>query len=204
MPVFSLMSRILVQLAPPSVGLVEAAIAAGAPQRPVGRDEDDLRIARIDHDAADVLASLQADVPPRPAGIVAAIDAVAVADAALVVGFAGADPDRARVLRIDGDRADRIGALVLEDRREGDAGVGGLPHAAGRDADVPGLLVVRVHGDVADAPRHQRRPDRAQAEVGEGAGRPRILIRGVTAALWFLGGETERGTDENEEEFFHG
>ncbi len=38
-------------------GLVEAAIAAGAPQRPVGRDENDLRIARIDHDAAESAAS---------------------------------------------------------------------------------------------------------------------------------------------------
>ena len=82
-------------------GLVEAAIAAGRPQRAIGRDEHDVRIARIDDDAADVLGGLEPEVPPRAAGIVAAIDAVAVADAALVVGLAGADPDGAGVLAID-------------------------------------------------------------------------------------------------------
>ena len=131
--------------------LVETAIAAGRPQRPVRRDVDDLRIARIDHDAADVLRILQPEVPPRAPGIVAAIHAVAVADAALVVRLAGADPNRARVLAIDRDGADRIGALVLHDGREGRAGVGGLPHPAGRDADVPRLLVLRMHRDRADA-----------------------------------------------------
>ena len=49
------------------------------------------------------------------------VDAVAVADAALAVVLAGADPDDVRVLRVDRDAADRVGALAVEDRRPGGA-----------------------------------------------------------------------------------
>ena len=145
--------------------LVEPAVAARRPQRTVGGREHDVRIARIDDDAADVLGGLEAQIPPRAAGVVAAIDAVAVADAALVVGLAAAHPDRGRVLRIDDDRSHRVGPFVLEDRRPGDAGVGRLPHAARCDADIPRLLVAGMNGDVADAARHHRRTNRAQAEA---------------------------------------
>src|SRR5207244_425830 len=82
-------------------GLVEATIAAGIPQRSLGRDVDDVRIARIDEDLADVFGILEADVLPRLAAVVGAIDPVAVADAALAIVLAGADPDDARVLRIE-------------------------------------------------------------------------------------------------------
>src|ERR1700724_1369679 len=111
-------------------GLVDAAVAAGRPQRPLGGDVDDVGVARIDHDAGDVLRALEAEVLPVPAAVGRPVDAVAVGDAALAVVLAGADPDDQRVVGVDGDAADRVGALAVEDRLEGGAGVDGLPHAA--------------------------------------------------------------------------
>src|SRR5437773_1844952 len=83
---------------------------------------------------------------------------------ALSVVLAGADPDDGRILRIDRDRADRERALTVEDRREGRAAVRCLPHPARGGADVPGLLVRRIDGDVGDAARGQRGTDRAKLE----------------------------------------
>ena len=111
--------------------LVDAALAAAAPERTVGRHPDDPRVARIDQDAADVLGLLEPHALPRLAAVERAVEAVAVGDAALVVVLAGADPDDVGVLRVDGQGADRIGAFAVEDRRPGGAGVGRLPDAAG-------------------------------------------------------------------------
>src|SRR5581483_1768897 len=110
---------------------VEAAFAAGSPERSLGRDVDGVGVARIDDDFADMLGRLQAEDFPALAAVVGAIDAVAVADAPLAVVLAGADPDDVRILRIEDDRADGVRAFVVEDRRPGDAGVVGLPDAAG-------------------------------------------------------------------------
>src|SRR5262249_5322908 len=87
-------------------GLVPAAVAARPPQRPLGGDVDHVRVARVDEDLADVLGLLQADLLPRLAGVVGAVHAVAVADGALAVVLAGADPDGVRVLRVERDVAD--------------------------------------------------------------------------------------------------
>src|SRR5262249_31639420 len=112
-------------------GLEQAAVAARPPERPLGGDVDDVRVARVEDDAGDVLRLLEAEVLPGLAAVVGAINAVAVADAALAVVLAGADPDDVGVLRVEDDAADRVRALVVEDRRPGGAGVGGLPDAAG-------------------------------------------------------------------------
>src|SRR5207302_1547694 len=85
-------------------------------------------------------------------------------------GFAGADPDGARIARVDGDRADRLHRLLVEHRLEARAAVAALPHPAARRADVDQRLpvdVARVHrGDTA---AHRRRPDVAGAEAGDDA-----------------------------------
>ena len=79
------------------------------------------------------------------------VDAVAVADAALAVVLAGADPDDARVLRVDRDAADRVGALAVEDRRPGGAGVRRSSRRRPRRRPRTSALVGRIDGDVADA-----------------------------------------------------
>src|SRR6185369_1983806 len=147
--------------------LVEAAVAPRAPQRPLRRHVDDVRVARVHDDLADVLARLEPDVLPRGAAVVGPVDAVAVGDTALAVVLTRADPDDERVLRVEGHAADRVRPLAIEDRAPGGPGVAGLPHAPRGDRHVPGGLVVRHHGDVHDAARSDRRADAAQLEPGE-------------------------------------
>src|SRR5262249_10541204 len=55
-------------------GLVEAAVPAGGPERALGGDVDDVGVARVDEDAADVLGALQADVAPGLAAVVGAVE----------------------------------------------------------------------------------------------------------------------------------
>src|SRR5205807_10258287 len=102
---------------------------AGSPERSLGRDVDGARVARVDEDLADVFGRLETQVLPALAAVVGTVDAVAIADAALAVVLAGADPDDVRILGIEDDGADRVGAFVVEDGRPGDAGVVGFPDA---------------------------------------------------------------------------
>src|SRR5262249_53482527 len=143
-------------------GFVQPAVAAGVPERALGGDVDHVGVARVDDDAADVLRVLQADVAPGLAAVVGAVDAVAVGDAALAVVLRGADPDDVGVLRVEGDGADGVRALVIEDGDPGGAGVAGLPDAArsGRDVIVAGVLRIDREGD--DAAGGERGADRAE------------------------------------------
>ena len=103
--------------------LVQAALAARRPERALRGDVDDVRVARIDQDLADVLRGLQAHALPRLAGVGRLVDAVTEMGAALAVVFARAEPEDVRVLRIDGDAAQGERPAIVEDRREGDAAV---------------------------------------------------------------------------------
>src|SRR5262249_14656905 len=80
--------------------------------------------------ATNVLRFLQPDVFPRLATIVRTVHAVAIADAALAVVLARADPDDVGVLGVEHDCTDRVGTLIVEDRRPGRAAVDRFPHAA--------------------------------------------------------------------------
>ena len=106
---------------------------------------------------------LQPDVLPGLAAVVALVDAVAVADAALAVVLAGADPDDVRVLRVEGDAADGVRTLAVEDRRPGGAGVGRLPHAAGGHRDEVMGAVARVDREADDAAGREPRGRRVAA-----------------------------------------
>src|SRR5262249_15913030 len=125
---------------------------------------------RVDDDLADVLGGGQADVAPGLAAVVGAVDAVAVADAALAVVLAGADPDDLGVPRVEGDGADGVGAFVFEDGRPGGAGVGGLPDPAGGGRDVPGGAVLGVDGQGGDTARGEGGADGAQPQAAERSG----------------------------------
>ena len=174
--------------------LVEPAFAAGRPERPFGGDVDDVRVARVDEDARDVLGLAQTHVRPRLAAVQALVDAVADADVAAADVLTRADPDRVRVGRVERDAADRVGGLAVEDRRPRRAGVLRLPHAARADGHVPDVALLRVDGDVADAARHDGRPDVAEGQArqrGFGhrgslarARRTRPRVRALPAASW--------------------
>src|SRR5262249_53295103 len=119
-----------------------------------------------------------------------------------------ADPDGLRVRGIEGDRADRLHRLLVEDGLERGAAVHRLPDTAARGADVEdGLATVDVRGDGGDAAAHRGGADVARADAGDDAGvdgrrrglghlrrlrgqRGRVLRR-VQLALRLAGGEVE-------------
>ena len=156
-------------------GLIQAALAAALPQRPRRRDVDHVGIARVHHDARDVLGSLQPHVAPGPAAVFALVDAVAVGDAALIVVLAGAHPDDRRILGIDRDVADRIRAVVVEYRRPGGAVVVGQPDAARGFGDQVMIGIVGEHRDLRDAAGDECRADVARAQAGERRGVDRLV-----------------------------
>jgi len=158
------------------VGPVEPAVAPGTPEGAHGGHVDDIPVGRMYQDLADVHRLLQADVLPVLAAVSGAVDSVAVGDAALAVVLARADPDDVGIGRIDGDAADGIAALVVEDRLPRDARVVGLPDIPRADRDVPVVGIARVDGDVADASRHQCRADAAEFQAGKGPRLPGSLV----------------------------
>ena len=97
-------------------GFENSAIAARRPQRTLRRHVDHVRIARIDHDAGDVLGILQTQIAPASPAVVRTIDPIAPVHAALAVVLAGSDPHGRRIFRIERDRSYGIGAFVIEHR----------------------------------------------------------------------------------------
>jgi hypothetical protein len=156
---------------PAAVGaLVQPAVTASGPHRPLGRHPDHAAASRVDGDPADVARGLEPHVLPGPPAIERLVDAIPEANAPLAVVFAGAHPDHQRVLRVDGQGAHRIRGLVIEDRGPGDAGVLGLPDPARGHPPVPGALVGRIDHDVRDPARGQRRSDAAEPETRDRGG----------------------------------
>ena len=113
-----------------------AALRVGPEQVSHCRDPDHVRVLRVDDDAGDRLRFPQADVRERVPGVGGLEHAVTERRALAVVRLAGADVEHARIRRRDRDVADRVRAVAVEDRLEGDAVVDGLPQPAGGEADV--------------------------------------------------------------------
>ena len=149
---------------------IEAALPACRPEGTLGRDEHDVPVARIDQDLADVFRGCEAHVLPCAAAVPAPVDPVAPRHVPPAHVFARADPHNVGIGRVDGDVADGIRGVIVEDRGPGGARVRGLPDAAGADSDVPGGGVAGVDRDVGDAAAHQGRADSAEREVGGGFG----------------------------------
>src|SRR5439155_9583751 len=78
----------------------------------------------------------QAHVLPRLAAVGRFVDAVAGGQVGPLQTLAAADVDDVGLGRGDGERADRSGRLVVEDRLPGPSGIRGLPDAAVVDTDV--------------------------------------------------------------------
>ena len=111
----------------------------------------------MDDDFADSTGQVETDVLPGLAGVGRLVHPVAL-DVARPnhAAFAGADVDGVGIGRRDGDVADRLDGLVVEDRIEGGAAVGRLPHAARRVADVVRAQVARDSDGCGDASRRRR------------------------------------------------
>src|SRR5581483_5446034 len=109
----------------------------------------DLRVGRVDHDAADPARLVEPHARPRLAGVGRFVDAVADGDVAANPRFAGAGPDDIRIRRRDSERSNRLGGLAVEDRAPVRAAVGGLVDAARRAAGV-------IHQRIAGNAGHRR------------------------------------------------
>ena len=147
--------------------LVDAAIAARGPERSLRRDVDDVRVARVDLDVAEVLGVRQAGSRPGLAAVRRLVDAVAEHRAPRIRVLAGAEPDDVRVLRIDLDAAEVERSAAIEDRRERDAPVHAFPQAARRRRDPVDARVLRVDVEVRDAAGDDRRTDASKLEALE-------------------------------------
>jgi hypothetical protein len=129
------------------------------------RDEEAMWIARIDDDRTNLACIAQAEVLPRPARVGRFVDAVADRQVRTLQSLAAPDVDDLRIGRRDGDRADRLGRLIVEDRRPGVAVVGGLPDAAVVHADVKNVGLLN-DARRADRPSAAERPDVPPAQFG--------------------------------------
>ena len=113
----------------------------------------------------------QSHVRPRAAGVDRFVDAVAGVRAARLVGLARAHPDDVRGRRRNRHGANRRDILMVEDRLEGRAVVGRLPHAAvpGRDVERVEVLVRRRlgHRDIGQPRPGAERPQVAEFEPVE-------------------------------------
>ncbi len=150
-------------------GLEEAALRVRAPEVAQSRHVHGVRIQGIDDDLADALGILEAHPLPRLAAVRAAVDAVPHRDAVAHPRLAGPDPDGVGTRLVDGDGADR-GAVVVEDRLEGDAAVLRFPDPAGGRSDVEDPRIGSHGVDRRDPAAHHRRPDRARTQRAEDGG----------------------------------
>ena len=150
------------------VGAEDAALLVRAPQVTHRRNVHDVRVARMDEDAPDVLRGVEAHVAPGVPGVGGLVDAVAPAGRLPVLRLPGADPDQVWVGLVEGDVADGAGRLVVEERRPRGAVVLGLPDASGPGRDVEDLRLRLDDGEVGDAPAHERGADLAVLQVRDG------------------------------------
>jgi hypothetical protein len=182
--------------APAVGGLEDAAVPALRPQRSLGRHPDHVGVLGVDDDPRDVLGVLQAHVLPVGPAVPASVDPVSPADVASAHVLAGADPDHVRVGRIDGDAADRVNALLVEEGSPGGARVHRLPDPSRAHRHVPDRAVLGMDGDVGDATGHEGRADVTELQALERLARerPRVGVvfgRGRT-------GQSEHGEDGKE------
>ena len=158
---------------PSRVGSLEdAALGAFAPEIADRGDERDIRIGRMEHDAANRARVVQAEIGPRFTGVGRPIHTAAPRRALPVVVLAGPCPDDPRVALEDRQRAERVVGLPAEDVLPGDALVGGLPDAAAGRAQIEDGGILRIDLEIVDAAASRRRTDVAEVQPVERAAGP--------------------------------
>ena len=106
--------------------------------------EEAVLIAGVDGEGGDLLAVAEAEVGPAFAGVDGFVDAVADREVGALEAFAAGDVDKVGIGGGDGDGADGLGGLVVEDGEPGAAVVVGFPDAA---VDLAGVEDVGLGGD---------------------------------------------------------
>ena len=124
---------------------IEAAVAAGSPERAFCRHIHHFAIAGINHNPSDVLGFFQPHILPGLAAVFRAVHAVAVSNAALAVALAGAHPYDGGVVGIECDPAHGVRAFPVENRSPGGAVIHRLPHSARGDAHEVLGVILGIH-----------------------------------------------------------
>ena len=150
----------------PAIGRPEyAALLVGSPFAAQRAGVDDVRRARVNHDARDLVRLREADVRPVLPRIHRFVHPVANGRVVARISLAGAHVQHVGVARRDGDGTDGGGALLVEDGFEGRARVGGLDDAPVRARHIVDVAIARHADDHRDAPRLVRGTHRAPRDA---------------------------------------
>src|SRR5208282_5302346 len=109
----------------------------------LGRDEEAIRIVRIDDDGCNLLRVAQSEMLPGAARVGRFVDAIAYREIGAAQAFTTADVNRVGTRRRDRERSNRTCGLVIEDRIPGAAEVGGFPDSAVVRRHVEGIRLAR-------------------------------------------------------------
>src|SRR3954468_20349504 len=144
---------ILAQYLLPTLAAVDRSVDAAFGVRPVGMAENGrkypVRLAGIDGQARDLLTIPQTEPTPRPSGVIRAVHPIADRQVRAMKTFTTAHIDYVWVGRSNGDRADRLGWLIVEQGLPGTTGVVGPPDTAVNGADIEDIGLCRHARDRA-------------------------------------------------------
>jgi hypothetical protein len=143
------------------------------------RDENDVRIVRVNQNASDLARIVEADMGPRLSGVGGFVHAVAEGDLRAHVGFARTDIDNVGIGRRDINRAYRRNGLGIEHGGPSAARVFRLPHATADRAEVKRVRMARNSGNTvataaAERPNHAPVQSRIKVLPAGGQARRRL------------------------------
>jgi hypothetical protein len=124
----------------------------------------------VNGDHPDLARFFQPHIFPGLAAVGSFIDAISIAQCTLMVIFACAGPDNVVVPGIHRKAADRICAIIVEDRFERIAVIGSFPDVAAGDTHEIFVMIVRIYGKVGNTARGKGRPDTAEFQPANIAG----------------------------------
>ena len=130
------------------------------------RDEQAIRVARIDDDLRNLLTVAQSEVRPGFSGVRRFVDTVAHGQVGTLIALPASYVDDVGIGFRHGDGTDRAGGLVVEDRSPNPAVVRGLPHATVGDAEVEHVWPTRYPGCSLGSAT-PKRPDHAPPHLVE-------------------------------------
>ncbi len=159
----------------PVGGPEEAPVAAGGPEGPLRGDEDHVSVPGIHQDLPDMLRAPEPHVLPGATGVPAQVHPVSPGHVAAADVLSRPHPHHVGVVGVQGDVADGVGSLLVEDGGPGGSGVGGSPEAPGSHCHEPCRLIGGAHLDVGNAPSHDGGPHLPQGHARGGPGHSGLL-----------------------------
>ncbi len=145
---------------------IDPALLVGPVRMSQHGHEQAVGVSRIHVYRRDLLAVAQTEMRPRIAAVARPVHAIARREVGALQSLAASDVEHLRIRRRDGDRADRPGRLIVEDRRPHPTVVGGLPHAAVVHPYVEHVRLIR-NPDCRHCSTAAVRPDHSPPQLRE-------------------------------------